>query len=329
MNSRTNIVGAFILVLLAQRWSSAQSAPEPTMEPATVSPTAAPSPSQHPTPVPTGTSPGLVVRVDELPPLTIQGTASTGGWTAREVIPSIAGGLGFVAALASIVVTLMVSNRALGQRQNELRRSMIKSSNEAELRAIQTSLDTFYGPYLQLSETNALLAREFISRQPDSSTFRTLPALLDPERRKQLQESTNDWTIVSEIVRIDAALDRLIRKNAGMLDETIGQYLARVSSHYRIIRLAHQGKLAGDPEGRFAEYYVYTWQLDKVLKLEIARLRHRSRLLRDQPDEVHPPLEPLSIPEELALGPWPDPRGDWPAKPTARPTPRSQRPDVV
>ena len=251
---------------------------------------------------------GAVAYAQQTPEPKAGGT----GWTAKEVIPAVAGGLGFVAAIVSIVVALKINSRAMAQRDSEFQKSITQRSNECELTLLQESLDRFYGPYLQLSETNALLAREFISRQPDPA-FRTLPALLDPERRKQISADKNDWTIVSEIMQIDGELDRMIRENAGLVDSKLQEYLARVSAHYRIFRLACEDKLSGDPHGNFSKYYVYPLQLDKVLKLEIERLQDRCKLLREKLTVVHPPLEPLSIPTGLTLEPWPDPRKDWQA----------------
>ncbi|MGH6689351.1 MAG: hypothetical protein ACREF4_01535 [Gammaproteobacteria bacterium] len=313
MSRATVAIAAWLLALSIGTIASAQPTPEPKAGAVTIPAPPVATSSQAPmTATGTGASGATVVRVEQVPPLTIQSTGVGTGWTAKEVIPAVAGGLGFVAAIVSIVVTLKINSRGMAQRDSEFQKSITQRRNELELTLLQEKLDKFYGPYLQLSETNALLAREFISRQPDRA-FRTLPALLDPERRKQLSGDKNDWTIVSQIMRIDGELDRIIRRNAGLVDSKFQEYLARVSAHYRIIRLAFEDKLGGDPYGNFAKYYVYTWQLDKVLKLEIKRLQDRCRLLREQLTVVHPPLEPLSIPADLSLEPWPDPRKDWQA----------------
>ncbi len=306
-------MGASLLALSIGAVAYAQPTPEPKVGAVTIPEPPPATSSQAPPMTGTAVSGATIVRVEQVPPLTVQSTGAATGWSAKEVIPAVAGGLGFVAAIVSIVVTLVINSRAMAQRDSEFQKSITQRSNECELTLLQERLDKFYGPYLQLSETNALLAREFISRQPDQASFRTLPALLDPERRKRLSGDKNDWTIVSEIMQIDGELDRMIRRNAGLVDSKFQEYLARVSAHYRIIRLAHEEKLGGDPFGNFSKYYVYTWQLDKVLKLEIKRLQDRCRLLREQLTVVHPPLEPLSIPASLTLEPWPDPRKDWQA----------------
>jgi len=230
-----------------------------------------------------------------VPPLTVETKGTDTGWMGR--LQALGGGLGWLVAAAAIWVGYRSNNRTIVQR-----------ANENELAEILDKLDKFYGPYLQLSETNRLLAQELFSRQPKG--FRTLPALLDPDQRRRLFESRNDELIVAEIVRIGTLLDRFVRMNSGLVDLQIQEYLARAGAHFRVIRLAYAGKLVGDPEGHFAKYYVYPWQLDKVLKLEVARLQARCKLLRERPSQVHPPLEPLPIPAELALSPWPDPRHD-------------------
>ena len=311
---------ACLLALSIGAVAYGQPTPEPKADTVTTPEAPVATPGQ-PAPITargTALSSATIVRVEQVPPLTIQSTGPGTGWTAKEVIPAVAGGLGFVAAIVSIVVALKINSRAMAQRDSEFQKAITQRSNESELTLLQERLDKFYGPYLQLSETNALLAREFISRQRDPD-FRTLPALLDSERRKQLSGDKNDWTIVSEIMQIDGELDRMIRENAGLVDSKLQEYLARVSAHYRIIRLAYEDKLSGDPHGSFSRYYVYTWQLDKVLKLEIERLQNRCTLLRRQLTVVHPPLEPLSIPEGLTLEPWPDPRKDWQASAVGTP----------
>ena len=57
---------------------------------------------------------------------------------------------------------------------------------------------------------------------------------------------------------------------------------------------------------RFNEY-VYPRQLDKVLVLEIERLRRRVEQLREKPGGSPPPREALVIPPEHVLPKWSGP----------------------
>ncbi|KQQ17378.1 hypothetical protein ASF59_00085 [Methylobacterium sp. Leaf121] len=177
---------------------------------------------------------------------------------------------------------------------------MVSKNNEAEVSAIEGKLDGFFGPYLQLSETNRLLHQDLRSRQADPANFRTLTHLLNPDWKSKT--SAADKTIIDEIMHIDGQLELLIRKNAGKLDIQVQPYLARASAHFRIIRLAHKGKLDQDVQ-RFGKY-VYPRALDPVLQLEVDRLESRKQVLRQNPGTIPKPIEKLVIPQALHLAPW-------------------------
>lgn len=220
-----------------------------------------------------------------------RGSASD-AWSGRDYAALFSGVAGVLAFFAAIWST------SLAQRAN--RANLVSKNNEAEVSAIEGKLDGFFGPYLRLSETNRLLHEDLRSRQADPANFRTLIHLLNPDWRSAT--SATDKTIIDEIMHIDGQLELLIRKNAGKLDIQIQPYLARASAHFRIIRLAHKGKLDQDTQ-RFGKY-VYPRTLDQVLQLEVDRLEARRQVLRQNPGKIPKPIERLAIPQPLQLAPW-------------------------
>ncbi len=109
-----------------------------------------------------------------------------------------------------------------------------------------------------------------------------------------------------EIVSSNAdELRALIASKSGSIDDKLLPYLSRVSAHFRILNLAYKRELGDDPQ-RFRDY-VYPRELDRVLDLEIARLRARMDELRANPGGRPAPMRALTIPPELALPEWRDP----------------------
>ena len=177
----------------------------------------------------------------------------------------------------------------------------MQRTNEAELKALEEKLNSFYGPFMQLSNTNKLIADELKSRNDNPEAMRILLLLLDSGWRSKL--SPGDATLVDEIVGIDKKLLGLIQKNAGLISAEVQPYLYRAAAHFRMMLRAHEGKLDNEPSRYRA--YVYPRQLDGVIDLEIRRLGERMALLRREPMKSHPPAPALSIPAELALPAWP------------------------
>lgn len=236
------------------------------------------------------------VRVEHVPSLELQGPPSA-GWTSKDwvtlgssVLVPLVGFLGLVVGLYNAAAALKMT-----------RQSMLQQANALELKELDAKLDGFYGPFMQLSDTNRTLALELKARHRErSSAFRTLIALVDDAQRGALED--NDKAIIAEIVRIGTALRKLIEAQAGMLDERVQPYLWRANAHFRIIRLAHMGRLKGDV-ARFRDY-VYPEMLDEVLRREVRRLRDRKEVLRSEPSRQHPPMPSLDV-SDLPLAAWP------------------------
>jgi hypothetical protein len=211
-----------------------------------------------------------------------------------------------IAALPSFVALLVVwlgnrqsgrnSAAALGMAADNTRVAINQKANEMQIERIDRWLSEFFGPFMQLSEENKLIAGILRSRQPDPS-FRTLRALLDPEWKKSA--SATDLSLIDRIVSTGVALRTLIRERAGPTGAALSPYLARAAAHFTILELANAGAL-GERTEDFSQY-VYPRQLDAVLNLERDRLEARRDELLSNLSERHSAAPELVIPAELAL----------------------------
>ncbi len=204
-------------------------------------------------------------------------------------------------AIVAIIVGALVNWITLKVSRSNTEAALWQKANETELSAIQTKLDDFYGPFMHLSGSNRLLSRDLRSRQADSDTFLLIEKLFDREWLDALPKG--ERAIVDQMATNARALRELIAERAGMVDAQILEYLSRVSAHYKMIELAHQGELGDDPK-LFVDRYVFPYQIDGVLKLEVARLDARRDALRAHPYKAPGPLPPLAIPEDLMLPEW-------------------------
>lgn len=227
-------------------------------------------------------------------------------WTARDwatVIAALGGPLGLIGALVAVWVGQRNTRATIAAAWRTAEAASIQKANESELASIERILDAFYGPFLQISEANALVYGELRARQPDPTEFMLLTAMVDAAWRNALE--TTDRALIEEIVRNDTALEALVREKAGLVEAKLMPYLARASAHYRMLQLAHLGSLAGDAD-RVARYR-YPWQLDHVLNAEVARLQRRCETLRRAPAIAPGPMEALVVEANLRLDEWPMP----------------------
>jgi len=124
---------------------------------------------------------------------------------------------------------------------------------------------------------------------------------------KNFQRSVDTPEFVEEILSIDAKLLELIQEKSGLVSSAVQPYLWRAASHFRIMKLAFQGKLDNDPQ-RYA-HCVYPQQLDEIIELEIKRIHGRIDLIQSNPMVLHPPAAELAIPDHLKLSGWPGSSG--------------------
>ena len=217
----------------------------------------------------------------------IQPTAAR--WTAREIAFVAAPSLSFVAALIVVWFT----------RRNVLTEQRVRM-NEAEARYIQEKLDKFYGPFIVESDANDLIARDLRARQLNPEKHRLLKRLFDPAWRAALLPG--EAALVEEICQTGERLDNIIKEHSGLVDPDILPYIARAVTHFRVLKLAHDGKLGNDPDA--FERYVYPRELDAVLEKEITRLRGRLKTLRDEPTKPHGEMDRLDL-SKFELPGWP------------------------
>jgi hypothetical protein len=247
-----------------------------------------------------GTAGPLTVRIEPVGPFKIDNGKAPAPWTfwVPVVGPIISGLLAALGVLLSLRFAERSSKRTIEAARQTNEASIWQKANETELKELISKLDSFYGPFMQMSQANYLMIEEFRSRQPVG--FRTLPKVFDPAWLATL--STGDRKIVAEVCQKAADLETFIAEKAGHVDGQLLPYLARASAHFRILYLAHQGLLGEDPNNFLR--YVYPKQLDAVLRLEVDRLRRRCDALRANPGSPSGVMEPLRISVDLALEPW-------------------------
>jgi hypothetical protein len=178
-------------------------------------------------------------------------------------------------------------------------------ANENELKAIQERLEKFYGPLMTRLQADHLIAQHIREKQPKG--YRLLKNLFDGDWLAKL--SDGDKKLIELICTEHAAeLERMI-VNAGSVDPLLIPYFSRAVTHFRVLRLAFEGKLG--PKFEPFHRFVYPKPLDGVLILEIIRLTARVAELHSKPTEQLPPIPPLLIPdkEDYRLDEWPDPDG--------------------
>jgi hypothetical protein len=290
-----------------------------------------PPQAQVPAPTPTPQAsrpialnvPPLSLRVEAIPPVELKSAPTN--LSLKDFAPTLGAIIGLIGAFAAVwisagnnsetVTVTQKNNQAsieaaqrnaesavlAAQRNNEA--TLWQKANETELKEIQAKLDSFYGPFLQLSGMNGLLAHELRARQPDAETFRLLKSVCNSQWLDSL--SQGDKTVVREICNNAATLQNFLSDKAATVDAKVLPHLYRASAHFRILHLAYIGDLGTDPTNFLL--YVYPWQLDKVLELEVVRLQRRCNLLRTNPTSTPGLIEPLEIPPDLGLLDWPAP----------------------
>lgn len=252
---------------------------------------------------PASTSSSLIVKVEPIAPLKLDAGDGAPWWTyfVPVVGPIVSGLLAFVGVWLGLKIATNNTAKTAEAAQKNNDAAIWQKANETELRDIQAKLDGFYMPFQLLSDANHMLAQDIRVRQPKD--YRMLVQLFDTEWRESL--SPGDKKIVEIVCNNAEELRALIANKSGLVDDKILPYLSRASVHFRILNLAYKSELGADPV-RFNEY-VYPRQLDKVLALEIERLRRRVEQLREKPGGSPPSREGLVIPPDYVLPKWSDP----------------------
>lgn len=165
-----------------------------------------------------------------------------------------------IVGVVSIGASLVINSRIL---KSKLR--------DDELKEINSKLNEFYGPFIQLKEKNKILYELFTKDKDDD--FKTLVSLLNEEKF-----NGNDKKLLNEIIEIDKNLEILIVEKGGYIENSkLRELFAKASAHFNIMNQAYNGTLSGEVE-RFKEY-IYPRELDNEIKNEVNRLNCRIKEL--------------------------------------------------
>lgn len=177
-----------------------------------------------------------------------------------------------------------------------------RDANFSEMEKLETLLRTFHVPYLVRAEANSNMAQDLRDRFGDPN-YRLLIKLFDPTWLPSL--AAGDRALVDEVCQNGLELRKFIEDNSGGVDSILADHLARASTHFRILSLAHDGKLGTDPNP--FRRYVYPRQLDLAIEADRNRILQRLGQLRAAPSKNNGIIEPLNLPEDAKLEPWPNP----------------------
>lgn len=186
-------------------------------------------------------------------------------------------------ALFAIIVSSIISVKSLNRNATLARDALQSKAHEEERRAIREKRDRFYGPFTQLRGVSKHLYEIFNARRSEDErkkfsdsegNFRTLIALC---RGHEFKDDV-DKVLLAEIIRIGEDSASLITKEIGLVDNpTLQTELSRAATHYRIIKLAAEGKLRTD--GDEFKKFSFPKEVDKLIEAQIATLDARLREL--------------------------------------------------
>jgi hypothetical protein len=292
--------GCFAIVLLAATGVAAQ----------TVQPQQTPPPAVGPAPAPIvqlQVPDKFAVSVASGSTLKLE-TSPSSSSTRTPWIPVISSLITGVITLSGAIIGFCFSQRntrATIRSAAQLSEAALwQKANETEARDIQAKLDGFYGPFMQMSQANFLMAQDLRARSGGPEVHRLLLRMFDQGWKDNL--SVGDRALADEICQTAETLRKFIIDKSGMVNGTVVPYLARAAAHFRILHLAGQGKLGTD-SAPFVKY-IYPRELDRVLELEVSRLKARLEVLRTKPNGEPEPPPSLEIPPDLALPEWEAPK---------------------
>jgi hypothetical protein len=150
--------------------------------------------------------------------------------------------LDYLVNIAPIVIGLA----ALIFSWYQLKSAERQKKEESKREEIYKKLNCFYGPYIQLRKKSYLLYQKFQKKyREQDQNFSTLKYLLDGKTFEN-----NEKCLLSEIINLGTECEKLIHENAGLIDDDVlrNDLIPRASTHYLLLRLAHEGNLTGDIE---------------------------------------------------------------------------------
>ena len=228
-----------------------------------------------------------------------------GGVSLATIAPALASVFSALVAIAAVYASVVNTERSLKSAGKNAEAERLRAANTAELEQLNTVLSTFHTPFLVRTQANHNMAQDLRNRlgQPG---YRMLTSLLEPGWYDALAEA--DRAIVDEVCNTGEELRTFIETKSGGVSPALAGHLARASAHFRMLKLAHQGKLGNDPD--LVKQYVYPRALDLALNADRDRIVLRIRTLRSKLDGDHGLIEPLELPSDAELDSWPDPVRD-------------------
>ncbi|MCZ4409097.1 hypothetical protein O3Q51_09770 [Cryomorphaceae bacterium 1068] len=171
--------------------------------------------------------------------------------------------------LLPALVTFLIGIGGYVLAYMQISKPLKAAKNERELRSVSKKLNEFYAPFYQLRKKSYALYVEFRKNclKEDSEFTSTLKYLLEGK-----SFTGNTAVLLDEIIRIGEECESFIHRNAGLIDdESIrNDLLPRLTTHYRLLRLATEGKLSGDIDtiGK----YTFPSKIDEHLENRIKEL---------------------------------------------------------
>ena len=156
----------------------------------------------------------------------------------------------------TLLATIENNRKTLEQSYELLRDQQL----EGERQEIYRKLNEFYGPCQILLQESDMFTKKF----KQGREFRTLLELLEGK-----EYTGNDKVLLEEIMSVTDMISELIIERSGLVEDDekdLQKLLAQARAHYRILRLAHKGKLSGEVE-RFKDS-VYPRGLDELYTME-------------------------------------------------------------
>ena len=147
----------------------------------------------------------------------------------------------------------------------QLRTHINENRKEKRREEINRKLNEFYAPFILLRQKSDMLYKKFeSSHRKNDPNFSTLKSLLAGH-----EFDGNDKALLNEIIEIGKLSEKLLLEKAGLIDDKSlrKQLIPRVSTHYLVLRLAHQGSLKGE-EDLYADL---TFPIELNKKLEEVR----------------------------------------------------------
>lgn len=203
---------------------------------------------------------------------------------------------------AGVFVALITAIIASYINYTNTKKTLLENKRAEKRKLKEKALNEFYGPLLSYLNSVEALFNVFRANKPKD--FRTLTHLLNPSQTYlingqsvQISLSKSDKTILNEVIEIEKKIEELVLTKAGLVDDEELMFvyvpnpkvtdvdlkedklslLAVAITHFRILRLAYEGKLDDNIE-RYKKF-VYPRELDIKIRNKIKSLQNELKNL--------------------------------------------------